>query len=350
MKARLSLTLGLVLAAFSATAMSAQAGFCGVRAAGVEFVIDASSSMGEAFTMPQYVNSKEDAALWGEKGTKLDFAKRFVELASEKIASDTTMTTGVATLMPAANVLKTQKRTGKDFTLSVKDLKLTASDTTLNHFDKKALDFFAKKRPEPTTLFLITDGDIDKGSHDAVKVLQTFYQNNPKSCVHVISLAQNDTEAEMINRLRKAGVCSTMVTVADMISDRQKFNTMVEENVYRDCASKEDLEVSGIPFVKKSNQLDKRGFDAADKILDVIAQRPKEESMLILGWTDTEGDAAYNKRLGLQRAKAVKEYLMTKGVEDHRMAVMGAGESDKYDNSTEAGRKLNRRVDIIFGQ
>ena len=75
--------------------MSAQAGFCGARAAGVEFVIDASSSMGEAFTMPQYVNSKEDAALWGEKGTKLDFAKRFVELASEKIASDTTMTTGV---------------------------------------------------------------------------------------------------------------------------------------------------------------------------------------------------------------------------------------------------------------
>ena len=350
MKARLSLTLGLVLAAFSATAMSAQAGFCGVRAAGVEFVIDSSSSMGEAFTMPQYVNSKEDAALWGEKGTKLDFAKRFVELASEKIASDTTMTTGVATLMPAANVLKTQKRTGKDFASSVKDLKLTASDATLNHFDKKALDFFAKKRPEPTTLFLITDGDIDKGSHDAVKVLQTFYQNNPKSCVHVISLAQNDTEAEMINRLRKAGVCSTMVTVADMIADCQKFNTMVEENVYRDCASEEDLEVSGIPFVKKSNQLDKRGFDAADKILDVIAQRPKEESMLILGWTDTEGDAAYNKRLGLQRAKAVKEYLMTKGVEDHRMAVMGAGESDKYDNSTEAGRKLNRRVDIIFGQ
>ena len=69
MKARLSLTLGLVLAAFSATAMSAQEGFCGTRVAGVEFVIDASSSLGVAFSMPQYVNCKVDGALWGEKGT-----------------------------------------------------------------------------------------------------------------------------------------------------------------------------------------------------------------------------------------------------------------------------------------
>ena len=64
----------------------------------------------------------------------------------------------------------------------------------------------------------------------------------------------------------------------------------------------------------------------------------------------TEGDAAFNKRLGLQRAKVVKDYLVSKGVEDHRMAVMGGGESEKFDNTTEAGRKLNRRVDIIFGQ
>ena len=141
-----------------------------------------------------------------------------------------------------------------------------------------------------------------------------------------------------------------MATVADMMADRQKFNAMVEGNVYRNCSSQEDLEVAGIPFVKKSTTLDKKAIAVLDQVMEVIAQRPKDESMLILGWTDTEGDAAFNKRLGLQRAKVVKDYLVSKGVEDHRMAVMGGGESEKFDNTTEAGRKLNRRVDIIFGQ
>lgn len=349
MDKRLSLVCSLVLGVFCVSS-SVAASLCGARAAAVEFAIDASSSMGESYARPQFVNDEKEAALWGNQSTKLAYAQQFVKMAAEKINPTEEMVTGLATFMPSSQILKTQKRTGEAFSKSLSEVKISASTQSLNNFDKKALDYFARKRKEPTTLFVITDGDIDKGSHDPAKVLQTFYQNNPKSCVHLISLAQTDSEKEVITRLRRVNACSTMATVVDMMADRQKFNAMVEGNVYRNCSSQEDLEVAGIPFVKKSTTLDKKAIAVLDQVMEVIAQRPKDESMLILGWTDTEGDAAFNKRLGLQRAKVVKDYLVSKGVEDHRMAVMGGGESEKFDNTTEAGRKLNRRVDIIFGQ
>lgn len=349
MNKQLFLACSLVLGVFCASS-SLAASLCGPRAAAVEFAIDASSSMGEGYAWPAFFNDEKQEAPWEKQSTKLAYAQQFVKMAANKINPTEEMVTGLATFMPSGQILKTQKRTGEAFSKALSEVKISVSTQSLNNFDKKALDYFARKRKEPTTLFVITDGDIDKGSHDPAKVLQTFYQNNPKSCVHLISLAQTDSEKEVITRLRRVNACSTMVTLGDLIADRQKFNTIIEDNVYRNCSSQENLKISGIAFVKKSTTLDKKAIAVLDQVMEVIAQRPKDESMLILGWTDTEGDAAFNKRLGLQRAKVVKDYLVSKGVEDHRMAVMGGGESEKFDNTTEAGRKLNRRVDIIFGQ
>ena len=61
MDKRLTLTCSLVLGVFCVSS-SVAASLCGARAAAVEFAIDASSSMGESYARPQFVNDEKEAA------------------------------------------------------------------------------------------------------------------------------------------------------------------------------------------------------------------------------------------------------------------------------------------------
>jgi OmpA-OmpF porin, OOP family len=65
----------------------------------------------------------------------------------------------------------------------------------------------------------------------------------------------------------------------------------------------------------------------------------------IEGFTDATHNADYNQKLSERRATTVRDYLLSKGVGDNRMKVVGFGESNPIaDNSTPEGRALNRRV------
>ena len=67
----------------------------------------------------------------------------------------------------------------------------------------------------------------------------------------------------------------------------------------------------------------------------------------IYGHTDSSGSDAYNQALSERRAVSVANYLAGRGVQRARMATLGYGESQlKCDESTEAGKRCNRRVEI----
>jgi OOP family OmpA-OmpF porin len=71
------------------------------------------------------------------------------------------------------------------------------------------------------------------------------------------------------------------------------------------------------------------------------------EVMIAVGHTDSVGTAAYNERLSLRRAEAVKAYLVSKGMEPARLYTEGKGETQPVaDNHSAAGRAKNRRVTI----
>jgi outer membrane protein OmpA-like peptidoglycan-associated protein len=82
--------------------------------------------------------------------------------------------------------------------------------------------------------------------------------------------------------------------------------------------------------------------------LDQVAQslsRLHWISGTIEGYTDATQQAEANQKLSEQRAASVRDYLLSKGVGDNRMKVVGYGESNPIaDNSTPEGRALNRRV------
>ena len=71
------------------------------------------------------------------------------------------------------------------------------------------------------------------------------------------------------------------------------------------------------------------------------------EVIIAVGHTDSIGTDAYNQRLSVRRAEAVKAYLVSKGIEKNRVYTEGKGEKQPVaDNKTREGRAKNRRVEI----
>lgn len=70
----------------------------------------------------------------------------------------------------------------------------------------------------------------------------------------------------------------------------------------------------------------------------------------VYGYTDNVGNPESNRLLSERRAQAVRDYLVKKGVKSVRLEVKGFGEEQPVsENTTEAGRAANRRVQILLG-
>jgi outer membrane protein OmpA-like peptidoglycan-associated protein len=85
-------------------------------------------------------------------------------------------------------------------------------------------------------------------------------------------------------------------------------------------------------------------------VLDQFAQGLDPNMRVrIVGHTDSTGNDAINDPLSVQRATSVRNYLGDRGVSASRVEVSGRGSREPVaDNGTEAGRAMNRRVEIFL--
>ncbi len=83
-----------------------------------------------------------------------------------------------------------------------------------------------------------------------------------------------------------------------------------------------------------------------DRIAQVLAAYP-QTTILVAGYTDNTGAAAYNQELSQRRADSVRNALMQRGVDGARIRAVGYGETSPVaDNGTAFGREQNRRVEV----
>jgi outer membrane protein OmpA-like peptidoglycan-associated protein len=105
---------------------------------------------------------------------------------------------------------------------------------------------------------------------------------------------------------------------------------------------------SDVLFAVDSAILGADAKGALDEAAAVLNDYPKT-AVVIQGHTDSTGSEEYNQSLSDRRAGAVKNHLTLRGVDPSRMTTLGLGEgSPQESNDTEAGRRRNRRVDLLL--
>ncbi|QIA65066.1 OmpA family protein [Vibrio astriarenae] len=103
---------------------------------------------------------------------------------------------------------------------------------------------------------------------------------------------------------------------------------------------------NGIGFDTNSSSLNPSIYNTLNGVARILVEYP-ETVLLIDGHTDSTGSESYNQQLSVQRADSVRSYLSAQKVSFSRLNTRGMGESSPIcDNSTEQGRRCNRRVEI----
>lgn len=102
-----------------------------------------------------------------------------------------------------------------------------------------------------------------------------------------------------------------------------------------------------VEFAAGKATLSTSSYAVLDSVVAVMKANPTIK-IEIGGHTDNQGDDAKNQTLSKDRADAVFEYLLSKGVEARRMRTTGYGETQPIDtNMTETGRAKNRRIEFV---
>jgi OmpA-OmpF porin, OOP family len=107
-----------------------------------------------------------------------------------------------------------------------------------------------------------------------------------------------------------------------------------------------DYNFSNIQFEFNSGILKTESYAMLDKAASEIKKDPSA-AFILKGYASAEGTDEHNMQLSIDRANSVKVYLVNTGVAAANLTTKGYGESNPVaDNTTEAGRIINRRVEI----
>lgn len=105
-----------------------------------------------------------------------------------------------------------------------------------------------------------------------------------------------------------------------------------------------------VEFESGSANLTPRGLGILDDMATVIKD-VGDKPITITGHTDNTGDPSANLLLSNQRAEAVKQYLIGRGIDASRLTTLGKGDTDPIaSNDTEEGKTRNRRIEFTLGE
>ena len=83
-------------------------------------------------------------------------------------------------------------------------------------------------------------------------------------------------------------------------------------------------------------------------VADALTKQDKDSSIVVEGYTDSQGKDAMNQELSQKRAESVRTYLVSRGIAADRITAQGFGPGKPIaDNTSPEGRAINRRVEIV---
>lgn len=118
------------------------------------------------------------------------------------------------------------------------------------------------------------------------------------------------------------------------------------KNASVDSSGCEVMILQGVNFETNSANLTKESIPILDASVATLKARGKFK-VEVAGHTDSQGAASYNRALSAARAIAVRDYLISNGVEARYLSARGYGSLNPIaSNNTKKGRAVNRRVEL----
>ncbi len=171
--------------------------------------------------------------------------------------------------------------------------------------------------------------------------------------VDSVKLAQDAAMAEQKRVADSIAASRSVFTLPGGLSLNTKKGSFTDKFVsfFADSLAKADPKMAftfdGVQFKTGSDSLTMESYAQLDELASVLTAYPKVY-IRVVGHTDNVGDAAMNKKLSDARAKSVKAYLVGKGIVGRRIETLGMGQTSPVgDNNTEAGKTMNRRVEVF---
>ncbi|MDX1941355.1 MAG: OmpA family protein [Saprospiraceae bacterium] len=127
---------------------------------------------------------------------------------------------------------------------------------------------------------------------------------------------------------------------------KQEFTDAVEKAISSDSIADKTLKFNYVNFETGSATLTALSKYELDNLVEVMNKYPNM-SIEIAGHTDNTGDVVQNQILSEDRAQAVYDYVVEKGIAAPRLRAVGYGQDRPIDtNDTDAGRANNRRTEF----
>ncbi len=180
--------------------------------------------------------------------------------------------------------------------------------------------------------------------------------------------AEAKLEAERLALQKQKEAAEAKAREAQSAADKQKMEAMQKkmaalerENAMRDDAAKIPhaavksadgeivITVLAINVLTPKNEVSPAGRAVLDQVGAFLKKYAAGSRVTVRGYTDSVGKAAANQALSEKRATEVREYLvLNQNIPSASVAVEGLGPANPVaSNATEAGRALNRRVEIV---
>ena len=233
----------------------------------------------------------------------------------------------------------------------------TSRNSGSNGYDIYYFELYEEARPQKVVLL---KGEVKSETGEPVKdaTVEVSYRGSDESVEVKVNgddgkfaaVVKVDEEKDVMVTMKKKGYSfdTKLIKKAEI-----KKLSVSPDVVMRDVQMQIDPIKKGKAFTIDNILFDTDSYELLEDskfVLDQFIKFLKENptvTVAIQGHTDDVGDAAHNKELSANRAKACLDYIVSKGVNSGRLESEGYGESKpKVPNTSEANRALNRRTDF----
>lgn len=221
-------------------------------------------------------------------------------------------------------------------------------------WDIYAIDLYKEARPEKVFLvkgkliddngMALTDARLEVKNTRTEEVSEGIVDSETGHYAVAVTTNDNKDDYLMVVKKENYSFASTLIEPKE-----ETFEKPVEVNFeVKPIEAGKSVEINDIYYATASYQINQKSYAVLKEFAEFLKSNPTVK-VEIRGHTDNVGSVQTNITLSNQRAKAVYDYLISKGVSQDKITYKGYGPNMPIaDNSTEWGRAKNRRTEFYI--